>query len=750
MLRVPVRSAPFRLSSFVWESQPGRYALTVVAQGTAKLVLSGEATWLDDPSMDPGYDESQISIARANLVAPFKPRVDVVVIGRAYAPPGGDAERLVARVRIGDFVKAISVTGDRLWVREAGRWGSSHPRPFSQMLLAPERGLRSAENPIGLDPAQIPIEGRLALPNFEAVAGSYSSIIGPIPANAPSRLNLLTPVARQWLHALELGQRGGPVPEGFHFAFFNVAPSDQQVNEVAPGAAVVLENLHPSHPMFTSRLPLTVPRLTALDPGTGARIDLATRLDTVWLDGDREVATMTFRATGEVTRPDLAVPVSVELEAPSPPKRPTLTNVQMLATQQGAPPPASGALPFAGSTPTRPAGFPAWLPASEVATGPAGFGYAHPGARAVRDEPTADLRKEGSYPPPPPPRQRSITAEIPIEQDAGLPFDAPTHAWDQGATTNELMDPATPVAPARDTAPPPPPAAGDGEAMPFSLSPMSVTRPVALTRVPEVPSPPPPPMAPPAVQLVPIGEPGPIPDIGPTLAPELPPEPIAEPAEPAAAAAVPAPALDASPLRIPIAPPPTVQIPDEPSSSDLDATFDPDAARAALDQTPNAPETSAADALASEPTPAAERPAVRESVTLEEAAAIRAELSAKSADRAAILARWGLTDDSFARLERDKLRALDEASSSGSTAVLDSYDDAYLEAVSRTRAPLNEVAYARLQVARESGTLAAVLDELSLSRAELMRVERVWRRRLAADKDLAERVEDEMERLRSD
>jgi hypothetical protein len=650
----------------------------------------------------------------------------------------------VARVRIGDFVKAISVTGDRLWVREAGRWGSSHPRPFSQMLLAPERGLRSAENPIGLDPAQIPIEGRLALPNFEAVAGSYSSIIGPIPANAPSRLNLLTPVSRQWLHALELGQRGGPVPEGFHFAFFNVAPADQQITEIAPGAAVILENLHPTHPMFTSRLPLTVPRLVALDPATGARVDLATRLDTVWLDGDRETATLTFRATGEVTRPDLAVPVSVELEAPSPPKRPTLTNVQMLATQQGAPPPASGALPFSGSTPTRPAGFPAWLPASEVATGPAGFGYAQPGARSVREEPTADLRSEGSYPPPPPPRARSITAEIPVAQDAGgLPFDAPTQSvrdgWDHGATTNELADPATPVAPARETAPPPPPA--DGDAMPFSVSPVTIPRPVdAAPPPPAVPSAPPP--------LSPIGEPGPIPDLGPTLLPELPEEPVAV----AAAEAPSAPPVgEPSVLRIPLGPPPALHAePEDAATSDLDVTLDPEGARAALDAASGAtPPAPVVDELSSLPT-AAELSAVRESLTLEEAAAVRAELSKKNADRAAVLTRWGLTDEVFAKLERDHLRALDESAGSGSTAVLDRYDDAYLDAVSRTRVALDEVAYARLQVARETGTLATVLDELSLSRAELMRVERVWRRRLGADKVLAERVEDEMERLRAD
>jgi hypothetical protein len=40
------------------------------------------------------------------------------------------------------------------------------------------------------------------------------------------------------------------------------------------------------------------------------------------------------------------------------------------------------------------------------------------------------------------------------------------------------------------------------------------------------------------------------------------------------------------------------------------------------------------------------------------------------------------------------------------------------------------------------------LEELRVQRNDLMRLERTWRRRLAANKELAERVEDELERLR--
>jgi hypothetical protein len=432
----------------------------------------------------------------------------------------------------------------------------------------------------------------------------------------------------------------------------------------------------------------------------------------------------------------LPVPVSVELEAPAPPKRPTLTSVQLLATQQGAPPANPSALPFAGSQATRPVGFPAWLPPADVATGPAGFGYAPPAPRGVpRDEPTTQIQP-GSYPPPPPPtdamprRERSITAEILVDGEAtALPFDAPTRGpWDQPSTSD--LDPQTPPM-QRDTAPPPPPevaahmpfSVSPGAPAPASSPPAMATRPVAIA----------PPGGP---VLVPNGEPGPIPDIGETLQPVLPPEPDPEPlAEPTVIEPTPQPAV----LRIPIGP-----------AHDLEATVDPSDASAMLDAaTPAAEPTIVSDETAHEPTPAAPRPAVRDALTLEEAAHLRAQLTQKDADKAAVLASWGLAEEVWTRLEKEQLRSIDEGVQSGSTALLDRYDDAYLAAVGEIRGPLDDKAYARLSVARETGQLAQVLDELGLSRPELMRVDRVWRRRLTADKDLAERVEDEKERLRN-
>ena len=405
----------------------GRFALTAVAVAMARLSHGREAVWADPTGIEPLYDEAQALVARSNLIAPYKPRVDVVVVGHAYSPPGADLDRLLARVRLGDFSKAISVPGDRLWVRDGARWGSSAPRPFSRMLLVPERALRSAENPVGLDPAAIPVEGRLALPNLEPAAGTYSAILGPIPAPAPSRRNMLNPASAQWLTALELGQRPGPVPEGFNFAFFNVAPLDQQLGDVPAGTALVLENLHPREPIFTSRLPPLGPTFTAVDGTSGRSLDPPARCATAWIDGDREIVMMVYRATCELDRPDARIHLRADLEVPAPPRplAPSPT-ASMLVTQQGSVNTPPSALPFAGrSAHPMPASPPlaAWaradlIPESRRHGVQLGQAYADPaGGRQ------ATARRGNAVPPPPPaPPKRSITSEIVVAPEQALPF----------------------------------------------------------------------------------------------------------------------------------------------------------------------------------------------------------------------------------------------------------------------------------------------------------------------------------------
>ncbi len=729
----------------------GRFAVTAVAVAAVRLAHGREAAWIDPTGLEPFHDESQASIGRANLLAPYKPRVDVVVVGHAYAPPGADVDRLLLRVRLGDFAKAISVTGDRLWLRDGARWGSSPPRTFSRMLLVPERALRSAENPVGLDPAAIPIEGRLALPNFEPAAGSYSAVLGPVAATAPARRNLLAQGPAQWVAAHEMGQRAGPVPEGLNFAFFNMAPADQQLGDVPAGSALVLENLHPREPVFTSRLPIVTPSFVATDTATGRRLDLRGRCDTIWVDGDREIAMLVFRAMGEIERPDVPLHVHAELDRAPPPVPAPAPPGNMLVTQQGAVMAAPTGLPFAGRPPlSSSASGPASWPRQEL-----GQAYADP-PQSVRDDVTAPLRD--SYPPPPPPRERAITAEILLQDDqAALPFQSdqgPADQWDthvlgdtpglQRQETMEVVRETLPPGPDTDASLPFPdrgadrggldPGAAAWAGGAAARSGVGVSPPQAPIPHPE----PPPPRVEP--RLAPKGSPGPLPDIGPTIPPAVPPKPAPAPPEPAAPRSSPK-----RPLAISIAAlkPQGAALSSAPEEGGRLGGAPEDAPR--TDSTP--PPAAAPEPVEEAPPP----PPLRDELTLEECAAVRAELSHKGADKTLVLDKHRLVDATWARIEREHLKAIDEGSRSGQTDILDRYDDAFVAAQDALRGrPVDEAVYARLQVARETGRLANELEELQIARADLLRLDRVWRRRQKSDPALAERLEDEMERLRKE
>ncbi len=151
------------------------------------------------------------------------------------------------------------------------------------------------------------------------------------------------------------------------------------------------------------------------------------------------------------------------------------------------------------------------------------------------------------------------------------------------------------------------------------------------------------------------------------------------------------------------------------------------------------------------PRPTAPPPAPAASLSLEESARLRAMLTLKGADKARLLEERRLDEQAWIKIEREHLRSIDEAAQAGDNTPLERYDDAFLAAQDEARGiAIDADAYAKIQVARERGQLATVLDELAVNRNDLLRLDRVWRRKLASDRSLAEHFEDEMERLRDE
>ncbi len=293
---------PLTVGTLVWERQPGEWNLTAIVKATFSLRHGQEAVLAprQEPPTDDVYWENNAagSLYAGSDYAPFKPRADVMLVGQARSPGAVPAESVTVRLRAGEMRKALRVTGDRIWqvTREGLR--PSAPRPFVEMPLRYELGSLAGESLVGAYPAPSPNRPLANLEVLEegAAWGGRSTVrtpgVGPLsPAWRARRLRLGEDVMR-WVYAMRSAP--GMPPPGLDFAFFNAAPTDQQLDAIRPGMVIALENLTRSGPVVETRLPSLWPRVV-YEPSPGQRIDVAMRADTLWIDTDRELAVVTFR-----------------------------------------------------------------------------------------------------------------------------------------------------------------------------------------------------------------------------------------------------------------------------------------------------------------------------------------------------------------------------------------------------------------------------------------------------------------------
>ncbi len=114
---------------------------------------------------------------------------------------------------------------------------------------------------------------------------------GPIAPSWPDRRDKLGRHRDSWPG---VGWYRQPLPEGISPGYFNVAPRDQQVQELRHDERIVLEHLHPEHARLVTVLPGVKPRAVVERIGRAPE-HLRMRADTLWIDTDRAVCTLTWR-----------------------------------------------------------------------------------------------------------------------------------------------------------------------------------------------------------------------------------------------------------------------------------------------------------------------------------------------------------------------------------------------------------------------------------------------------------------------
>jgi hypothetical protein len=319
-----VSVSPFRTGSVLWRSRPDRWTLTVVCKGTY-LLAPGEATlaptqedlndrdnhWDDDPRR---------SVYATSDLAPFKPRADVMLVGHAFAPRSELTRSLVARLAVGEMTKAIEVVSPRIWTRE----GELREGPrWSNMPLRWEyaAGGLDTDNPVGVSPNAPPdAYGQRLLPNLQPPGQrvtQWGDLFVPVGFG---------PIASTWrLRRGKLGRRVEvwsdegwpqiPLDDDFDGEFFQAAPPDQQIETLHDDEAIVLEYLNPEHPRLSTKLPGVHPHAFVEVPGAAPH-PLVMTADTLWIDTDRALCTVTWRGQVAVDGPQHPGRVIVALEEP--------------------------------------------------------------------------------------------------------------------------------------------------------------------------------------------------------------------------------------------------------------------------------------------------------------------------------------------------------------------------------------------------------------------------------------------------
>ncbi len=154
------------------------------------------------------------------------------------------------------------------------------------------------------------------------------------------------------------------------------------------------------------------------------------------------------------------------------------------------------------------------------------------------------------------------------------------------------------------------------------------------------------------------------------------------------------------------------------------------------------PDTAAPGAAApvtkSKPPPAPELPAGFDpkDVPVRTYGTVSAELMIRRGERAKVLEEHKLSEPAWARIHAYWTGEMGRETARGESRLLAQFDTAYVETLGRLRKPIGIPEYAAILVAIERGAVDRQLAQLSLSLSDLMRVQRVWTRRIADDPEV--------------
>jgi uncharacterized protein YjbI with pentapeptide repeats len=260
-------------------------------------------------SGDVPHAEARQGLAYPTDYVPYKPLGEWMAIGTAHNAGWGDRHKFGARVRIGDHAKLVDVVGDRSWQPTLLRWEPGQAAAIDAVPLTYDRawgGPAHAANPLGRGQAGDAMHN-LEIPGAWIVSRSSPALpagFGPLPSTWAQRKQWMGKYNARWIR-----DHWPWLPPDFDVRFFMAAPEDQWVDGYFRGdEPIVLEQMHPVHEVYHSRLPGVRARcFVSQRSGAGAAErpghwgdelhfrEVPLHLDTVWIDATQEKLVLAWR-----------------------------------------------------------------------------------------------------------------------------------------------------------------------------------------------------------------------------------------------------------------------------------------------------------------------------------------------------------------------------------------------------------------------------------------------------------------------
>jgi len=246
-----------------------------------------------------------------------KPKGEVLVVGKCFAPGGRPVPAYEVGHQIGAINKTLHVFGDRFWKRKAGVLKTiSDPLPFTEMDVSYENafgGPDYTKNPLGKGHAPVKTdtgEKIHPLPNIEDPGNLIDSPkkkpdpagFAPIDLTWPQRFDKVGTYDQKWQR-----ERFPGLAEDMDWTFFNAAPKDQHIEGFFKGdEPFEIKGMHPEKILIQASLPGVKSRCFINQKADQSEQfkEIDTRLDTVWLFPHAEKGIVIYRGVAEVQTDD--------------------------------------------------------------------------------------------------------------------------------------------------------------------------------------------------------------------------------------------------------------------------------------------------------------------------------------------------------------------------------------------------------------------------------------------------------------